>query len=173
MKEKMKKLEITKRTVIKGILIILLFILFITIFCFSNQNGEDSSVISRGITRKVAEKISHLQELGDVERELAILKIEVIIRKLAHFSLYMAMGIILMALVIPDKVRERNKVLCSLWVGVMYAITDELHQIFVPMRTAKITDVLIDTCGVITGIVFVMLCTKIIRKIKNREKYIV
>lgn len=162
----MKKITITKRTIIKATLIVLLFILFITIFCFSNQNGEDSTIISRGITRKVADKISRIQNLEGAEREKAILKIEVVIRKLAHFSLYMVMGIILMALVLPDNIKERNKVLCSLWIGVMYAISDELHQIVVPMRTAKITDVLIDTCGVIVGIGLVILCNRLIKKVK-------
>jgi VanZ family protein len=34
----------------------------------------------------------------------------------------------------------------------LYAASDEIHQIFVPTRTARVTDVLIDTAGGATGL---------------------
>ena len=42
----------------------------------------------------------------------------------------------------------------------MYAITDELHQIFVPGRVASIWDVLIDTMGAAFGVLLFMLIRK-------------
>ena len=35
----------------------------------------------------------------------------------------------------------------TLLIVFLYAATDEFHQIFVPTRTPRVTDVLIDTCG--------------------------
>ncbi len=37
----------------------------------------------------------------------------------------------------------------------LYAVTDELHQAFVPSRTASPWDVLIDACGAAAGIVLI------------------
>jgi VanZ family protein len=42
----------------------------------------------------------------------------------------------------------------------LYAISDELHQSFVPGRTPSIGDVLIDGCGIILAVLIY----------KNREK---
>ena len=36
--------------------------------------------------------------------------------------------------------------------GVLYAVSDEIHQTFVPGRAGQIRDVLIDSCGVLAGI---------------------
>lgn len=39
--------------------------------------------------------------------------------------------------------------------GFIYAVTDELHQLFVPGRQAAITDVGIDTAGILLGLLLV------------------
>ena len=49
-------------------------------------------------------------------------------------------------------------------VGVLYAISDEIHQLFVPGRTGCILDVGIDTLGIITGIIIFMIFIKILKK---------
>ena len=50
-----------------------------------------------------------------------------------------------------------------------YAASDELHQKFVDGRSAEIRDVCIDTCGVILGILLVILAGKIIKNIKKKK----
>ena len=47
--------------------------------------------------------------------------------------------------------------------AVLYSVTDEIHQMFVPGRSCELRDVAIDSCGVATGI---LLCT-IIKKWKK------
>ena len=37
-------------------------------------------------------------------------------------------------------------------VGVLYAVTDELHQMLVPGRQGSLRDVLIDAAGVLAGV---------------------
>jgi hypothetical protein len=37
-------------------------------------------------------------------------------------------------------------------IGVLYAVSDEIHQTFVPGRAGQLRDVLIDSCGVLAGI---------------------
>ena len=53
----------------------------------------------------------------------------------------------------------------SLCIGSFYAITDEIHQIFVPNRGPAISDVLIDTSGVFFGILIAIIIIRIIENI--------
>ena len=46
----------------------------------------------------------------------------------------------------------------------LYACTDEIHQLFVPGRAGKFTDVLIDTTGGIIMLLFIALVTRVARK---------
>ena len=41
--------------------------------------------------------------------------------------------------------------------GILYAASDEFHQLFVPGRSGQITDVLIDSGGLLAGILLVVL----------------
>lgn len=51
-------------------------------------------------------------------------------------------------------------------VGVIYAISDEIHQMFSRDRTPAIRNVIIDTCGILFGIFMFLILSKII-KIKH------
>lgn len=63
----------------------------------------------------------------------------------------------------------RNRIVFCIIFGMMYAASDELHQKFVDGRSAEIRDVCIDTCGVILGILLVILAGKIIKNIKTKK----
>ncbi len=166
-----KQIEI-KRNIIKTILAILVLAIFAVIFAFSNQNAIQSTSISRKITEKVTENIKQIQELEKEEREEALLKVEVFIRKLAHFSIYLLVGFVVMLLMEIYNMKLRNKILCSFGLGFLYATLDEIHQLFVPGRSGRITDVFIDSCGVVVGIGIALLILFLWHKLitKNRKK---
>ena len=44
----------------------------------------------------------------------------------------------------------------------LYAATDEIHQLFVPGRSGEIRDVCLDSLGVITGIIILLIIFKIV-----------
>ena len=46
-------------------------------------------------------------------------------------------------------------------VAVAYAVTDEVHQLFVPGRSGRITDVLIDGAGAVVGGIVVRLLMRL------------
>jgi VanZ family protein len=50
---------------------------------------------------------------------------------------------------------------------VLLAILDEIHQIFVPGRSAEVRDVLIDTLGACFGLGIVWGANMIIKKVKK------
>jgi VanZ family protein len=69
---------------------------------------------------------------------------DLVLRKLAHMAEYAALG----ALLVRAVQREPLAVL----LGSAYAATDEVHQAFVAGRHASPLDWLIDTAGVIAGV---------------------
>ena len=147
-----------KKIIITRIILIILIILWMNlVFGFSGQDGEQSS----GISYKISMLITGNNE------EIAKI-IEPYIRKIAHFSEY-AVGAILIYLLIytfpkvPSKIRN----ISSIIITIIYAISDEIHQLYIPGREGKIVDVYIDTLGIITGILFINLIIKIINKKTN------
>lgn len=77
-----------KKNIIRIILIILLALTFYIIFGFSSQDSKESSSISGKITQLLTDRIKFIQEKPDEEKNIIIKRIEGIIRKLAHFSIY-------------------------------------------------------------------------------------
>ena len=73
--------------------------------------------------------------------------------------------LILFYLLIKQYNLELNKTLViSLLFCIIYACSDEIHQMFINERTAKILDVLIDTTGSLTGILLIYLFSSKKRK---------
>lgn len=150
-----------KLNIIRGMLITALIAIFVTIFGFSNQNAETSSGLSRKVTNFVVEIITSIKNMPEPEKENVVDRVESIVRKIAHYSIYTLVGILLMSLMNTYKIKELDRIAVSLIIGVIYASTDEIHQVFVPGRGPQITDVILDSMGVLTGIFIVMLVLKI------------
>lgn len=159
-----------KINIIRGILFLLLVIIFCIIFGFSNQNSEESSDISRKMTEILISNIKSIQKQPKLEKEKVLSRIEKVIRKIAHFLLYTLVGIILMILLNTYKIGEIAKFLTSLIIGIIYATSDEIHQFFIPGRSAQITDVIIDTIGVLFGTLSIMFILKFINLVIKKQK---
>lgn len=153
-----------KINILRIILIILLLCTFFIIFGFSSQDGETSGGISRNITNKILQLSNKYKDMGQEEKEQIADKTERIIRKIAHFSIYTLVGLLLMGLLSTYKIKEKWRVMLSVLLGMMYAISDEVHQSFTPGRTPKIADIYIDTLGVILGALLILLFIKIYNK---------
>jgi VanZ family protein len=64
--------------------------------------------------------------------------------------------------------RSRSILAASVWVvATLVAATDEYHQAFVLSRTASVTDVMIDSCGALLGL---LICIKSTRVRNGAEK---
>lgn len=73
----------------------------------------------------------------------------ILLDKGAHFLEYWIFGV-LVARVIEEVgffTASRTKIFCVLLVSFMYGLSDEIHQWFVPGRTATAGDVVADTLG--------------------------
>lgn len=143
---------------------------FITIFTFSNQNGDESGSTSREFTRKIIEILQIDKNLNEYEKEKLIENSQFIIRKLAHFTIYTIAGINIYGFVNTYNIKRKNKILSTLLVGVAYATSDEIHQMFLENRTPAIRDIMIDSCGVLFGIAIFLILDKIMKATKNKNR---
>ncbi len=157
-----------KINILRIILIILLLCTFFVIFGFSSQDGETSGGLSRNITNKILQFSNKYNALEQEEKEQIAGKTEKIIRKVAHFSIYTVVGLLLMGLLSTYKIKENWRMILSILLGMIYAASDEIHQSFIPGRSPKITDVCIDTLGVILGILLILLGIKIYEQILQK-----
>ena len=91
-----------------------------------------------------------------------------LIRKCAHFTEYMILGISLfftMGEHLASAGVSSRAVPFSAWgIGAFYALTDEIHQIFSSGRSCEFRDMCIDCAGVLTGILLISLFRKMSRR---------
>lgn len=159
-----------KIIIIRTIFMLLLLTTFAIIFKFSSQIAEESDDISNGVLRKIIDVFPYTKELSE---EIKIKMVEhgnPIIRKLAHFSIYALVGVWIMAFMSTFDIRLYKKWIISMLVGVLYAASDEFHQSFVPGRGPSIVDVGIESLGVLTGILAVLIIISIYRALKSDKK---
>lgn len=110
----------------------------IFIFIMSSFNSIESSSQSGFIVNI----ISNILNINNTEI------LSLIIRKLAHFTEYLILGIL-----VSNAIHIHNKkIYLAIIICIIYAISDEIHQLFVPGRSCQITDICIDTLGTLTGI---------------------
>ena len=164
----MKKEKSLYINILRMILIILLLCTFFIIFGFSSQNGEQSGGISRKVTETILKVSSNYNKLEEGEKEVVLHRTESIIRKIAHFSIYAVVGFLLMGLLSTYKIKDKWRIIITIIIGILYAMSDEFHQSFSPGRTPKTTDVYIDTLGIILGALLVVLIRIIYKKIKTK-----
>ena len=141
--------------------LILIIIWMLTIFMFSNQNGAESQKTSNIVTRAVVRIITYNQEITQEQENEIIENLDYIIRKLAHYSIYLLGGILILNYINTFDIETKKKIIISILIGTVYAVFDEMHQYFVANRSARIFDICIDSLGVITGVSLIYLKTKI------------
>lgn len=122
----------------------------ITVFRFSNQGGTESSSTSAKVTKVIVDVV--VNDKKEENKVQIANKIEKVVRKFAHYTIYTIGGVLIMNYAYTTDKTKKQQTFGSLLFGAFYAATDEVHQYFVPGRSARVFDVGIDTLGVITGI---------------------
>lgn len=85
-----------------------------------------------------------------------------------HFIAFFLFNFFLFATIKGKREVKINHILIVLFISIIYAILDEVHQIFVPYRDASIKDVLIDSLGIFTSmIVYLYINKKQKKKVKQ------
>lgn len=151
------------KNIFRIICLILVIIISAIIFGFSSQNGEKSG----GLSKAVITKISEIINVKDSKREIFIKRGEKVVRKLAHFTIYSALGLATMGFMITLELTTLKQSIYTVIFGFLYASTDELHQLFINGRNGSFMDVILDTSGVFFGILLMIILGHIINKTRN------
>jgi hypothetical protein len=135
--------------------LLLMLAIMALIFYFSSQNADRSGETSGSVLAWIMEHIMHREEVPEFAGTL--------IRKMAHFSIYLCLGVSA-ALFVSEWRARRFLFLWSWLIPVLYACTDELHQYFVPGRSCELRDVCIDSTGALLGVILIRFLLRLKRR---------
>lgn len=143
----------------------MLFLLwFGMVFLFSNQTGRESSRVSDKVTRDLLEVME-----GNSVTQKKVDKWELLVRKFAHFALFASGGALIYLLI--QTFGWKNKILISIFLGMLLACGDEYHQLYSQNRGSSFLDVGIDTFGVIFGVLVTFFVVQWIRFFHKKTMY--
>lgn len=146
--------------------LILTFAIMLIIFLFSAQNGGESGSLSDSIARMLASVF--VEGFGGMlaeQQAQIIAQMSWPIRKTAHASEYACLAISLVitcwqlhawrcdkkAAISPLGRRVTLVGVAAFIIAVLYACSDEIHQLFIDGRAGQVADVLVDASGAAIG----------------------
>lgn len=144
-------------TVCISLLVVLLAFIWGNSMTPGNVSGEMSSWVSK-LIGKLLPFLSPESEHGHW-----------LVRKIAHFSEFAALGVLLRWLFAMLANRKPLRFLLPLGCGMLCAVIDEFIQLFSPGRVCSFVDMCIDWSGVLTGISLLALILLLIRKGGHRK----
>lgn len=154
----------------KFLLPALLIFQMLFIFTMSSFGHNSSDAQSNLFVDFIAQNFPHIRH-GLENNLINLYTLVFLVRKTAHFTEYAILGALfyLNLIQFPKLNSHIKKLLLPILFSFLYAITDELHQVFVPGRSAQFRDVLIDTLGASFGAIIAYLIIKLFTKIKTRS----
>ena len=136
--------------------------IMVVIFIFSAENSNSSMNTSNSVKDLLLSLLSKFAPEGIISF------LDQHIRQLAHFTLYFLLGITT-SNAINNGFNFRKPLAYGISGGIciLYAISDEIHQYFVPGRSCRLIDIGIDTLGTLTGILLVLLISIFVSRKKT------
>lgn len=162
------------------------------IFVMSSQPADDSTELSMGVVRHIIGFIvPGYDQMSPADQLYWQQALDHPVRKTAHFLEYAVLGALMMNAVVqvmgaggaeqaPSQETPEEEDAHHLppffskppfvaWVlATAFAAGDEVHQIFVPGRAGMVSDILIDSAGVLVGVLFAMRIGRLASR-KNKQ----
>ena len=145
----------------------ILILLIVLTLCFIWGNSLQSRETSGDISNSLLEIVNGL--LGCIGLEL---KDDHLLRKFAHFFEFAVLGAELYLLALLRQVKQTQSLIYLVALGacLSVAITDETIQYFVG-RACRGTDVMLDFCGSLFGVLLLRFLINVFPKLKNKLNY--
>lgn len=148
----------------------LLIAWMLLIFNLSAQTATESSDVSGGFSYKLASFFIKGFEDKTQEEQLEIIKkMSFPIRKTAHFCIFAGLSAVAFLNISFFEMRYFTKNVLAFCFSSLYAASDEYHQKFVLGRSCELRDWLIDTVGVLVGLLFCVVVVIIANKVKSKK----
>ena len=158
----------SRRGFLRWFLTCLTLFWMVFIFMMSSAGKDESNSQSGAVCEFICEHfVEGYEEMAPEEQIQMQQKISFPVRKCAHLSEYAVLGALMTLTAASWRWEDEEtmrtgetpggtvRILPVLAAGFLYAVSDEIHQIFVPGRSGEPRDVLIDTSGVLIGICLV------------------
>ena len=159
-----------KIKIFRIVMIVFVVLWMSAIFAFSAQDATESAALSGGLEYKLFSAFyPGFDQMTETEKQQLLSDFP--IRKMAHFTAYFALGAFTFgAFVTYKKLFYKLRGLFSLFVCMLYSVSDEIHQYFVPGRSCEIRDMLIDTSGALLAILILALFCRFSKRIYPKIK---
>ncbi len=168
------KISPVRKTRIMQIIAWLLVLIWMGfIFFMSSQTATESDDISMSAAERILIRIyPDFENLTESEQQEIINTANRIVRKGGHMSEYFVLSALIIFALGFGQITPFKRAYTAVGLSSVYAITDEIHQLFVIGRSCQITDMLIDALGasIFAGLflLVVYLKKKSVAKINNR-----
>ena len=155
-----------KLLIYRIVLLCLILSLMVFIFIYSAQPSDTSHDASAGIATGIVDKVAP----GVSENYEVFETIHLWIRKLFHVAEFALLSFFATLFISTFKMKQWHHALIAIGFSILYAISDEMHQYFVPGRGAALLDVGIDSIGAILGWAFALLTLSLYGHIQKKRK---
>lgn len=131
----------------------------VVIFAFSAQPKEESGMVSEAASVRLVDMTGWLFHLHiDEERVREIADaVEHFVRKGAHMTEFAILAILLYLWIERWRLSRLRQYGAAAALSILYACSDEFHQLFVEGRAGMVRDVLVDGVGAVLGLALFIL----------------
>ncbi len=138
------------------------------IFYLSSRTAPQSNAQSRPISGAVVRTIDKIENKNSPENVLIkkIAEFDDKLRDVAHSGCYFVLALLVANLMYLLKIFKWKAVFITIIFCMLYALSDEVHQLFVPGRAFQLIDLTNDLIGVILGILLYLFFKKALKNIK-------
>ena len=144
------------------------------VFFMSARPAAESGAMSMEVVRKIINfVVPGFGDLPSADQLHWLDRLDHIVRKIAHFSEFALLGVLILNLVLqfakPAGIQALTAKRAGLaWaLATAYAATDEVHQVFVPGRSCLPTDVCIDSAGALVGIFIFAAISALVMRVRG------
>lgn len=137
------------------------------IYRFSDTPAVESTNESITVTGMLLDLVSRFIYVDPAKRDMIIAAMEPHIRKIAHMTEF---GILFLLILIPAGLFVKKlsvKTGIALSATFLYAVSDEIHQLFVPGRSGMLRDCMIDLLGALIALGLYLVIYIIIRTVRK------
>jgi len=152
------------RNYLRYAFVILSIVWMVVIFCFSARDATLSTSDSHRVSDWIGKAIYPNYESLSPESRLSFEeRIDHTVRKCAHGLEYALLGGLLLGAFSKS---QRHKYRFSWGIATLYAVTDEIHQVFIPGRYGHWSDVCIDSAGAFLALFIIFFLQQLIYMVK-------
>lgn len=161
------------KTAVRALLCVAVLACMAIIFFFSSQDATVSSSASGTVIEKVAPVFYPQFSTLPTTRKIAIVeKLQSSVRTTAHGIIYAVLGILTTSTLTAFEIPSHKSIFYALIFCAFYAVTDEIHQFFVPGRSMQLIDIIVDIVGSAIGAVLYITLFNIAVKLRQKKQTI-